>query len=122
MKTVELGRTGEQVSQLSLGCMIMGTSTDEATAVRMLDHYVEAGGTFLDTANRYGMRPGSGARDNPGSGAGTSETYIGRALKERGSAARLSGRHRRCFRTSSSVPRAPNAIFRLHCCWWRSQR
>ena len=36
MKTVELGRTGEQVSQLSLGCMIMGTSTDEATAVRML--------------------------------------------------------------------------------------
>lgn len=53
MKTVQLGRTGEQVAQLSLGCMIMGTATDEPTAVKMLDRYVEAGGNFLDTANCY---------------------------------------------------------------------
>jgi hypothetical protein len=53
MKTVELGRTGVQVSQLSLGCMLMGTRTDEPTSVQMLDRYLDAGGSFLDTANCY---------------------------------------------------------------------
>lgn len=53
MKTIELGRTGQQVSQLALGCMQMGTTTDEATSVAMLDAYTAAGGTFLDTANCY---------------------------------------------------------------------
>lgn len=72
MKTVELGRTGEQVSQLSLGCMIMGTTTEEATAVRMLDHYAEAGGNFLDTANCYAWW------DRPGSPGGQSEELLGR--------------------------------------------
>ena len=28
MRTVELGKTGERVSQLALGCMLMGTATD----------------------------------------------------------------------------------------------
>src|SRR5262245_51960269 len=50
MRTVELGGTGEQVSQLALGCMLMGTTTDEPTSYRMLDHYLDAGGAFLDTA------------------------------------------------------------------------
>jgi aryl-alcohol dehydrogenase-like predicted oxidoreductase len=61
MRTVELGHTGERVSQLALGCMVMGTSTDEATAGVMLDRYVDAGGTFLDTANCYAwwLRRGS---------------------------------------------------------------
>jgi aryl-alcohol dehydrogenase-like predicted oxidoreductase len=53
MKTIELGRTGEQVSQLALGCMLMGTATDETTSLAMLDAYAAAGGTFLDTANCY---------------------------------------------------------------------
>ena len=51
MKTVELGTTGTQVSQLALGAMLMGTSTDETTSVRMLEDFVASGGTFLDTAN-----------------------------------------------------------------------
>ena len=72
MKTVELGRTGQQVSQLSLGCMIMGTTTDEPTAVEMLNRYVEAGGNFLDTANCYAWW------SRPGSLGGESEELLGR--------------------------------------------
>ena len=53
MKTVELGSTGTQVSQLALGSMLMGTSTDEATSVRILEDFVAEGGTFVDTANCY---------------------------------------------------------------------
>jgi aryl-alcohol dehydrogenase-like predicted oxidoreductase len=53
MRSIELGRTGEQVSQPALGCMLMGTATDEASSFTMLDRYAGAGGNFLDTANCY---------------------------------------------------------------------
>jgi aryl-alcohol dehydrogenase-like predicted oxidoreductase len=53
MEKIELGTTGVQVSQLGLGCMQMGTATDEATSFRMLDAFADAGGDFLDTANCY---------------------------------------------------------------------
>ncbi|GAB3832142.1 aryl-alcohol dehydrogenase-like predicted oxidoreductase [Kribbella italica] len=48
-----LGRTGLQVSELCLGTMTFGPGTDEPTAHRMLDAFVEAGGTFVDTADTY---------------------------------------------------------------------
>lgn len=48
-----LGRTGQQVSELGLGTMSFGASTDEPTAHRMLDAFAEAGGTFIDTADTY---------------------------------------------------------------------
>lgn len=53
MEKIELGNTGVRVSQLGLGCMQMGTATDEATSFRMLDAFADAGGDFLDTANCY---------------------------------------------------------------------
>lgn len=53
MKRVELANTGEQVSQLALGTMLMGTATDEASSFTILDRYLDAGGNFLDTANCY---------------------------------------------------------------------
>jgi aryl-alcohol dehydrogenase-like predicted oxidoreductase len=53
VKRVELGRTGQTVSQVALGCMLMGTSTDRATSARILDAYLDDGGDFLDTANCY---------------------------------------------------------------------
>ena len=77
-----LGRTGVRVSKLCLGCWMFGTRTDEAESVRIVHAALDAGINFLDTSNRYGRDP-SGEY-----GAGTSETYIGRALRERGPAAR----------------------------------
>lgn len=53
MRTLEIGRTGEKVSELALGAMLFGTTTDEPTAHRMLDHFLGAGGTHVDTANCY---------------------------------------------------------------------
>jgi len=52
-----LGRTGLRVSELCLGTMSFGDDwgfgADEATSHRILDAYAEAGGNFLDTANKY---------------------------------------------------------------------
>jgi len=53
MKLKKLGRTGALVSELCLGAMTFGWQADEETSHRMLDHYVEAGGNFLDTSNVY---------------------------------------------------------------------
>ena len=45
--------TRREVSVLSLGAMPMGSRTDEATSFAILDRYVEAGGTFVDTSGNY---------------------------------------------------------------------
>lgn len=78
MKTVELGRTGVQVSQLALGCMLMGTRTGEATSRQMLERYLEAGGSFLDTADCYSWW------NVPAGHGGESEELLGRWLSEGG--------------------------------------
>ncbi|MEU4602683.1 aldo/keto reductase [Kribbella sp. NPDC023972] len=78
MRSIGLGRTGEQVSQLALGAMLMGTSTDEATSIGMLERYLEAGGTFIDTADCYAWWPG------PGFTGGESEELLGRWLTQSG--------------------------------------
>ncbi|MEE2048500.1 aldo/keto reductase, partial [Nocardiopsis tropica] len=38
------------VSALCLGAMKFGSQTDDATSAALLDRFVEAGGTFVDTA------------------------------------------------------------------------
>jgi aryl-alcohol dehydrogenase-like predicted oxidoreductase len=58
--------------------MIMGTATDEPTAVRMLDHYADAGGNFLDTANCYCWW------HKEGSLGGESEELLGRWFAKTG--------------------------------------
>ena len=45
--------TQRSVSVLSLGAMLMGSRTDEATSFAILDWFVEAGGTFIDTSGNY---------------------------------------------------------------------
>lgn len=72
MRYRNLGSTGTIVSTLCLGTMTFGAETDEATAHRQLDTYVEAGGTFVDTADIYSH--------------GTSESVIGRWITRRGGA------------------------------------
>ncbi|ONI76543.1 oxidoreductase [Kribbella sp. ALI-6-A] len=66
-----------RVSQLALGAMLMGTTTDEATSYAILDRYVEAGGTFVDTANNYAFWVN-------GTQGGESEQLLGRWLRSRG--------------------------------------
>jgi aryl-alcohol dehydrogenase-like predicted oxidoreductase len=68
------GRVSLQVSQLCLGTMYFGYRTDEDTSFAILDRFLEAGGTFLDTANNYGQWHGD---------AGESERVIGRWRRSR---------------------------------------
>jgi aryl-alcohol dehydrogenase-like predicted oxidoreductase len=72
----KLGRTGLKVSPLCLGTMQWGWTADEASAIKVMDTYVEAGGNFIDTADIYSRW----AEGNPG---GISEEIIGRWLKQR---------------------------------------
>ena len=62
-----LGRSGLRVSELALGTMTFGEEwgwgASEPESRRMFDAYADAGGNFLDTANRYTE--------------GTSERYVG---------------------------------------------
>jgi aryl-alcohol dehydrogenase-like predicted oxidoreductase len=74
MKKVELGRTGQLVSQVSLGCMLMGTKADEQESRRILDAYVDAGGDFVDTADCYAWWV------HPDGVGGESEELLGRWL------------------------------------------
>lgn len=83
METTELGRTGEHVSKLSLGAMLMGTRTDEQTSFGMLDRYLDAGGSFVDTADCYAWWIA------PGDIGGESETVLGRWLAGRGNRDRV---------------------------------
>jgi aryl-alcohol dehydrogenase-like predicted oxidoreductase len=72
MELRRLGRTGTRVSELALGTMTFGAESDEDEAHALLDHYVEAGGTLIDTADVYS--------------AGASEEMVGRWLAKRGRA------------------------------------
>lgn len=65
-----LGDSGLVVSRLCLGTMTFGAETDRAGSFAQLDAFVEAGGTFIDTADVYSR--------------GLSEQIIGDWLGERG--------------------------------------
>lgn len=69
--------TRREVSALSLGAMRFGTSTDEAASLAILDRYVEAGGTFIDTSNNYAFWANGGQ-------GGDSEALLGRWRRSRG--------------------------------------
>src|ERR1700686_5302405 len=69
MEYRRLGATGLNFSELCLGCMTFGRETDETTAGKILDRFVEVGGNFLDPKNVYG--------------AGASEETLGGFLGER---------------------------------------
>ena len=48
-----LGRTGLRVSELCFGTMLFGEVTDEKASHAILDRFVQAGGTFVDTSDNY---------------------------------------------------------------------
>ena len=64
-----LGHSGLAVSRLCLGTMTFGNETDRPGAFEQLDAFVDAGGTFIDTADVYTK--------------GVSEEIIGGWLAER---------------------------------------
>src|SRR6478752_1545740 len=76
-RTIGSGPTSTDVSVLCLGTMHFGTHTPRETAFQVLDRFVDAGGTFLDTANNYN------AWDEGGQGH-ESEDVIGAWLASRG--------------------------------------
>ncbi|KQR54133.1 dehydratase [Leifsonia sp. Leaf336] len=61
-----LGNSGTIVSAFALGTMTFGAEADEATSHAILERYLDAGGTFIDTADVYS--------------SGVSESIIGRWL------------------------------------------
>ncbi len=82
MRTARLGEAGVELSGLCLGCMFFGTRVDDATSMRLLDRYIEAGGSFLDTANNYAFWIEGGR-------GGESEALLGRWMRRRGNRDRL---------------------------------
>ncbi|MFC7381170.1 aldo/keto reductase [Sphaerisporangium rhizosphaerae] len=70
-------RTRREVSVISLGAMLFGTVTDEATSFAILDRYLEAGGTFIDTSDNYAFWVN-------GTQGGESEELLGRWRRDRG--------------------------------------
>lgn len=69
-----VGNSGLHVAPLALGGNVFGWTADEATSFRILDAFVDAGGSMIDTADVY-----SGWV--PGHKGGESEEVIGRWLK-----------------------------------------
>ncbi|MQA04433.1 MAG: aldo/keto reductase [Streptosporangiales bacterium] len=69
MEQRRLGATGPMVSRFALGAMMFGGAADEKASREMLDTYMGAGGTFIDTADNYNQ--------------GTSERWIGQWVKDR---------------------------------------
>ncbi len=65
----------DRTDQLVLGTMYFGTRSDEATSFALLDRFVEAGGTTIDTANCYSFWT-----SQTGAG-GQSEETLGRWLR-----------------------------------------
>lgn len=73
MEYRELGRSGMQISSIGLGCWAMGGAmwgeTDDAASVAAIQHALDLGVNFIDTAPVYGF--------------GHSEVLVGRAIRGR---------------------------------------
>ena len=76
MEFTKLGQTDIEVSRICLGCMSFGKvgtmhdwTLDEKASEEVIKHALDRGVNFFDTANGYS--------------AGTSEEYLGKALKKK---------------------------------------
>ena len=71
---------GLNVSQVSLGAMMFGSTVSKEESYRVLDKYIDMGGNFIDTSNNYAHWAGTGDE---------SETLLGEWLRDRGCRDRL---------------------------------
>ena len=60
MQYTQLGRSGLKVSRLCLGTMNFGPQTSEEDSFKIMDHALEVGVNFWDTADVYGWKEGEG--------------------------------------------------------------
>jgi aryl-alcohol dehydrogenase-like predicted oxidoreductase len=72
LPTAHLGRTGVEVSRLTLGTMMFGAwgNTDHDDSIRIIHRAIDAGITFIDTADVYSD--------------GESEQIVGEAIRQSG--------------------------------------
>ncbi|MEO7410775.1 MAG: aldo/keto reductase, partial [Sphingomicrobium sp.] len=70
----QIGTSGLSVAPLALGGNVLGWTADEATSFFILDAFVDAGGTMIDSADVYSAWA-------PGHVGGESEAVIGTWLK-----------------------------------------
>ncbi len=82
MQNRELGRSGLHVPVLCLGGNVYGWTLSQADSFRQLDHAVESGLNFIDTADVY-------SRWAPGHHGGESETIIGKWFAQSGKRAQV---------------------------------
>ncbi len=76
MEYRNLGRTGLKVSELCLGTMTFGWTSDEKSAYQVFDAAFQAGINFIDTADVY-------TRWHPGNPGGVAEMYTGNWMKNK---------------------------------------
>ena len=77
MEKRRIGNSGLEIAPLALGGNVFGWTANEAASFAVLDAFVDAGGTMIDTADVYTAWV-------PGHSGGESETVIGRWLKRSG--------------------------------------
>lgn len=73
----KLGNSPIEIAPLALGGNVFGWTIDQPTSFKILDAFVDAGFTFIDTADIYSTWV-------PGNKGGESETIIGNWLKQTG--------------------------------------
>lgn len=78
MKRMTLGRTGIEVSEFCLGSMTWGSQNTEAEGHAQIDHALDAGVDFIDTAEMYPTNPVKAET------VGDTETIIGNWIEKTG--------------------------------------
>ncbi|HZB70197.1 MAG TPA: aldo/keto reductase [Sphingomicrobium sp.] len=82
MEKRRIGGSDLEIAPLALGGNVFGWTANERTSFALLDAFVDAGGTMIDTADVYSAWV-------PGHVGGESETVIGRWLKASGKRGRV---------------------------------
>ncbi len=77
MSKRKLGNSGLEVAPIAFGGNVFGWTVDEAMSFKLLDAFVAAGFSLVDTADLY-------SRWVPGNSGGESETIIGKWFKQSG--------------------------------------
>ena len=77
MQKRQLGKSDIEIAPLAFGGNVFGWTADESTSFTLLDAFVDAGFSLIDTADMYSQWA-------PGNQGGESETIIGKWLKRSG--------------------------------------